>query len=362
LKLPEEELKLPDRNVKLTYVPLGIVVAICPWNFPLGQASLKFLPALAAGNTVILKPSPFVPYSALKIIEIAQQFLPPGVLQVLGGGDDLGPLLTAHPDVNKITFTGSTVTGKRVMQACAGTLKRVTLELGGNDACIVCPDVDVDAIAGEIALGAFFNTGQVCTGTKRLYVHKDIYPQMLKALSKATKELKVGGPEEEGVMIGPLQNKMQFDKIKAVYEEVEKGKFAVEKGQEVGPKGFFLQPTIIDNPPNDASIMIDEQMGPIVPMQPWSDEEDVIKRANGTDMGLGGSVWSKDLDRAQRIAEALDTGSVFLNSMPKTAIEVPFSGHKSSGLGIEGGPWSLQTYCNQKAYHHFTGAGGWQGH
>ncbi|KIN03246.1 hypothetical protein OIDMADRAFT_40839 [Oidiodendron maius Zn] len=334
-ELPETTITLPDREVKLKYVPVGVVVAICPWNFSLGQASLKFLPALAAGNTVILKPSPFVPYSALKLVEVARQFLPPGVLQVLGGDDQLGPWYTSHPGVDKISFTGSTATGKKVLQSCANTMKG-----GGNDACIVCPDVEINAIADELLLGAFFNTGQVCTATKRLFVHKDIYPQMLQAISSALKRLKVGGPEEEGVMIGPLQNKMQFEKMKIVYEEVAKG-----------------WPTVVDNPPSDSLLMTEEQMGPILPMQPWTEEEDVIWRANDSDMGLGGSVWSKDVDRTQIIADSLDTGSVFITSMPKTSIRVPLSGHKESGLGAEGGPWSLQTHCNQKAYHRFTTQG-----
>jgi len=240
------------------------------------------------------------------------------------------------------------------MENASKTLKRVTLELGGNDACIVCPDVDVDAIAAELVLGAFFNTGQICTATKRVYIHKDIYPQLLKAMSTATKNLKVGGPDEPGVMIGPLQNKMQYDKVKGLYEDNVEGKFTTEVGGSVeGLKGFFLQPTIVDAPPEESRIMLEEQMGPIVPTQSWTDEADVIKRANDSTMGLGASVWSNDAKRAQSIADQLDAGTIFINSMPKLSIRVPFSGHKESGIGVEAGHTALLSYTNHKAYHYF---------
>ncbi|KAI9735360.1 MAG: hypothetical protein M1818_006555 [Claussenomyces sp. TS43310] len=346
LNLPEETIEESDRTVVIKCVPIGVVAAICPWNFPLGQVNMKFLPALLAGNTVIIKPSPFTPYSALKVVELAQQYLPPGVLQVLGGGDQLGPWLVAHPDVDKISFTGSIATGKKIMESAAKTLKRVTLELGGNDACIICPDVDVDAIAAELVLGAFFNTGQICTATKRVYIHKDIYKQALQAIQKATKDLQVGAPTTKGVMIGPLQNKMQFEKVKGYYQEG-----GLEDG-DTG-KGFFLKPTIVDSPPEDSRIMVEEQMGPILPTQSWSDQEDVIQRANDSSMGLGASVWSKDTKRAQTIADRLDAGTIFINSMPKLSIRVPFSGHKESGIGVEAGHTAMLSYCNQKAYHYF---------
>jgi len=356
LKLPTEIIQESDRECHVHYVPLGVVACILPWNFPFGQATLKALPALLAGNACILKPSPFTPYSALKLVEIAQQVLPPGLLQVLGGDEHLGPWLTTHPDINKISFTGSTATGKKVMQAAAGTLKRVTLELGGNDAAIVCPDVDVQKVATDLVFGSFFNTGQVCTGTKRIYIHEDIYDETLKAMAVAAKKLKVGNGSEEGVIIGPLQNKMQYEKVKHLYEEAEKKHFKAHNGFDIdlkANKGFFLQPKIIDNPPNDAEIVTEEQMGPIVPTQPWKDEAEVIARTNNTSMGLGASVWAKDPAHAARIGEQLEVGSVFINSFPKMAIRLPFSGHKESGIGIEGGPHSLVTYCNQQVIHFF---------
>jgi len=237
------------------------------------------------------------------------------------------------------------------MESASKTLKRVTLELGGNDACIVCPDIDVEKIAAELVLGAFFNTGQICTATKRVYIHKDIYPQMLKAMNKAAADLKVGNPITKGVMIGPLQNKMQYDKVKELYAESHITPELAPDVKELG--GFFLQPTIVDAPPETSRIMVEEQMGPIVPTQSWTDEADVIKRANDSSMGLGASIWSKDKERLQRIADQLDAGSLFLNSMPKMSIRIPFSGHKESGLGVEAGHTALLTYCNHKAYHYF---------
>jgi len=337
----------------LRYVPLGIVAAICPWNYPLGQATMKFLPGLAAGNTVIVKPSPFAPYSALKLVEIAQQVLPPGVLQVLNGDDKLGPWLVNHPDVNKISFAGSTATGKRIMESAAKTLKRVTLELGGNDACIVCADADIKKVAPEVVTGAFFNTGQVCAGTKRIYIHQDIYPQFLEAMAAFAKTLKVGDASEDGVFMGPLQNEMQYTKVKGLYEDAKANGYKTLVS-ETAPKskGYFCEPTIVDAPPNNARVVTEEQFGPIVPTMPWTDEADVIERVNNSPMGLGASVWSKDVDHARRIAEQLEVGSVYINSFEKVSIKVPFGGHKESGIGFECGPSALVGYTNLQVVHY----------
>lgn len=190
------------------YTPLGVVGAICPWNFPIILSLGKIIPALLTGNSIIVKPSPYTPYTTLKIVELAQEVLPPGVLQALGGDDKLGPMLTQHPGIAKISFTGSIATGKKIMAACASTLKRVTLELGGNDASIILPDVDVKKIAPEIVMGAFQNSGQVCVATKRIYIHQDIYQEMLNEMVNFTKSIKVGSPDS-GALLGPIQNQMQ---------------------------------------------------------------------------------------------------------------------------------------------------------
>ena len=244
-----------------------------------------------------MKPSPYTPYTTLKVVELAQDIFEPGVVQVVGGDDKLGPMLTAHPGISKISFTGSIATGKKIMAACAPTLKRVTLELGGNDASIVLPDVDVEKVAPELVMGAFQNSGQVCVATKRIYIHEDIYDEMLKKMVEFTKTIKVGAPDS-GALLGPIQNPMQYEKVKGFFQDTkEKGyKFAVGEPDVASGKGFYVQPTIIDNPPNDSRIIQEEPFGPIVPTQPWKDEEEVIKRANNSLAGLGACVWGKHVN------------------------------------------------------------------
>ncbi|KAL9116171.1 MAG: hypothetical protein Q9227_000541 [Pyrenula ochraceoflavens] len=336
------------------YVPLGVVAAICPWNFPITLSLGKIIPALLTGNCIIVKPSPFTPYTALKIVEIAQQIFPPGVVQVLGGDDTLGPQLVAHPNIHKISFTGSVATGKKVMQAAAPTLKRVTLELGGNDATIVLPDVDVAAVAPQVVLGSFGNSGQICVAVKRIYVHESIYEPFVKAMVEFTKTLKVGDPnEEDGVMVGPIQNKMQYDRVKGFFEDSKKNgyKFAVGPTDVATSKGYFVQPTIIDNPPNDSRIISEEPFGPIVPCQPYTDLDEVIARANHTNTGLGACVWGSNVDKAEEVAMQLQAGSVFVNSYEKPSPEAVFGGVKESGIGGEWGTKGYLAYCNPHVMH-----------
>jgi acyl-CoA reductase-like NAD-dependent aldehyde dehydrogenase len=246
----------------MRHVPLGVVGAICPWNFPLPISMNKIGPALLTGSTIIVKPSPFTPYSILKLVEISQKFLPPGVLQALNGDDKLGPLMTEHPGINMITFTGSTPTGKRVMASCAKSVKRVTLELGGNSAAIICPDVDVNKVAPKVALAAFFNSGQICVASKRLYVHKEIYQDMLQAVKKVVESWKTAPAVEEGTMLGPVQNKMQHAIVKDFFEDCASQGYDFALPGNVGDgKGFVVQPAIIDNPPDSARIVQEEQFG-----------------------------------------------------------------------------------------------------
>ncbi|CAK1356897.1 unnamed protein product [Cercospora beticola] len=352
LDIPEESMEDDQKVITTRYTPLGVVGAICPWNFPIILSLGKIIPALLTGNTIIVKPSPFTPYTTLKVVEIAQEVLPPGVLQAIGGDDYLGPMLTAHPDIAKISFTGSIATGKKIMQACAATLKRVTLELGGNDASIVLPDVDVKKVAPELVMGAFQNSGQVCVATKRIYIHKDIYDEMLSEMVSFTKTLTVGAPSE-GAFLGPIQNAMQYEKVKTYFEDTKKQgyKFAVGSEEVQAGKGFFIQPTIIDNPPNDSKIIQEEPFGPIVPTQPWEDEEEVIKRANASNAGLGACVWGKDVKHAEEIGKRLEAGSVFINSWEKPTPQAFFAGHKESGIGGEWGKEGLKAYCNAHVMH-----------
>ncbi|KAG9948183.1 betaine aldehyde dehydrogenase 1, partial [Aureobasidium melanogenum] len=355
LDIPEEKIEDDEKIMTTRYTPLGVVGAICPWNFPLILSFGKICPALLTGCTIIVKPSPFTPYSSLKAIELAQTIFPPGVVQVLGGDDKLGPMFTEHPGIAKISFTGSTVTGKKIMAACSKTLKRVTLELGGNDASIVREDVDIEATAPQLVMGAFQNSGQVCVATKRIYIHEKIYRPMVDAMSKAAANLKVGTPDEKGIMLGPIQNQMQYEKVKTFFQDSkDKGyKFAAGSADVENKAGFWLQPAIIDNPPNDSKIIQEEQFGLILPVQPYSDEEEVIRRANNSNSGLGACVWSKDEEAAHRIALRLQAGSVFVNSFEKLTPQAIFGGHKESGIGAEWGTQGLLSYCNPQVIHFY---------
>ncbi|KAF7188545.1 putative aldehyde dehydrogenase FUS7 [Pseudocercospora fuligena] len=354
LDIPEEVFEDDEKTITTRYTPLGVIGAICPWNFPIILSVGKIVPALLTGNTIIVKPSPFTPYTTLKVVEIAQEIYGPGIVQAIGGDDYLGPMLTANPDIAKISFTGSIATGKKIMAACANTLKRVTLELGGNDASIVLPDVDVKKTAPELVMGAFQNSGQVCVATKRIYIHKDIYTEMVQEMVNFTKTLTVG-PPSEGAFLGPIQNKMQYDKVVSYFKDTKEHgyKFAVGPEEVMAGKGFFVQPTIIDNPPNDSKIIQEEPFGPIVPTQPWEDEEEVIKRANASNAGLGACVWGKDVKRAEAIGKRLEAGSVFVNSWEKPTPQAFFGGHKESGIGGEWGKEGLKAYCNAHVLHSY---------
>ncbi|CAH0056304.1 unnamed protein product [Clonostachys solani] len=344
-----------DRTAIVRYVPLGVVAGIIPWNFPLAIGVGKLFPALLAGNAFIWKPSPFSPYSALKIAELGARILPPGVLQALSGDESLGPHFTAHPDIAKIGFTGSVETGKRIMAACASTLKRVTLELGGNDAAIVCDDVDIDVVVPKIAFLTFVHVGQICMNVKRIYVHENIYDKFLAALVEATKKFPKGDHTEPRAFFGPIQNRMQYEKLQNFYSHIEKDNWkaalgGVPESNNGESKGFYIPATIIDNPPEDSRIVTEEPFGPIAPVLKWKDEDDVIARANATRFGLGGSVWSKDVERARRMAEQLEAGSIWVNTAFELAPNVPFGGHKESGLGMEWGELGLKGWCNPQAY------------
>ncbi|KAF2100305.1 aldehyde dehydrogenase [Rhizodiscina lignyota] len=353
LEIPEETFEDDDKVIKTRYMPLGVCGAICPWNYPLLLSLGKIVPAVLTGNTIIVKPSPFTPYTSLKLIELAQEVFPPGVVQVIGGNDKLGASMTTHPGIDKISFTGSIPTGKKVMEACAKTLKRVTLELGGNDATIILPDVDVEKVAPEVAMGAFQNSGQVCVATKRIYIHESIYQPFLDAMVRFTKSIKVGGYDEEGVLLGPIQNSMQYEKVKGYFNDTKVNgyKFAVGQPDVAAGKGFFVQPTIIDNPPEDSKIVQEEPFGPIVPAMPYSDLEDAIARANNTLTGLGATVWGKDVEAAEKVAFRLEAGSVWVNSYEKPTPQALFGGVKQSGLGGEWGKTGLLAYLNPHVIH-----------
>ncbi|CAK7236840.1 hypothetical protein SCUCBS95973_009746 [Sporothrix curviconia] len=321
LSIREEDERIEDeeRIIITRHTPVGVVAAICPWNFPLVLSVGKILPALLTGCCIIVKPSPYTPYSALKVAELAASIFPPGVLQAVGG-DLAGPLLVNHPRVNKIAFTGSSATGKKVLAAAAGTVKRVTLELGGNDAAIILPDVDIASVAPEVVLGSFIFSGQVCLAIKRVYVHDDIYQDFVRAMVDAAAKLVVGKPRDARTTLGPMQNAMQYGKVRDLIQDCKDQGYTFALGPPSldDAAGFYISPSIVDNPPDTARIVVEEQFGPVLPVLRWRDEADVIARANEGVSGLGSSVWSSDRANAERIGRHMQTGSVFINSWAKT--------------------------------------------
>ena len=348
--LPDELVEETDeRRVITRFTPVGVVGAIVPWNFPILLSIWKIAPALMAGCTLVLKPSPYTPLCDLKMVELAQQAFPPGVLSAVSGGDDLGRWITSHPGINKVAFTGSTETGRHVMRSAADTIKRVTLELGGNDPAIVLPDVDAKAIAPELFWAAFQNNAQFCNVSKRLYIHEDVYDEVRDALVEFIKaNIKVGDGTLEDTDLGPIQNSMQYGKVKDYFADCHANgyKFALGGKIDENAKGWFVPVSLVDNPPENSRIVQEEPFGPILPLLKWSDEDDVIARANDTIYGLGATVWGKDLNAVERIGSQLEAGTVWLNEVHQYSPFQAFGGHKQSGLGCENSLHGLMEYTN----------------
>lgn len=337
------------RSVEVRRTPLGVVGAITPWNFPVLLAIWKIAPALVAGNTMVLKPSPYTPLCTLKLGEILRDVVPPGVLNIVSGGNELGVWMTSHPDIRKISFTGSTETGRKIMASASGNLKRVTLELGGNDPAIVLPDVDVPAVAKELFWAAFQNSAQFCVAAKRIYIHADIYDELSEALVAYARTVKVGDGSEQGTDLGPIQNRMQFDKLKELLADARnKGLKFLLGGDIPDGKGFFVPITIIDNPPEDSRVVVEEAFGPVLPLLKFNDIDDVVRRANDTEYGLAGSVWSGDVNAARKVAERMETGTVWINEIHSFSPHIAFGGHKQSGIGIENALDGLSEYTNSQ--------------
>lgn len=324
-------------------VPVGVVGGIVPWNFPVMMAMQKIAPAMLSGCTIVLKPSPFTPLTTLKLAELIKDVVPAGVVNVITGEDSLGPLITEHPDIDKITFTGSTATGKKIMEGASKDLKRITLELGGNDASIVLPDADVQKVAEQLFWSSFSNAGQICVAAKRIYIHEDIYDELSQAIAEYAKTVTVGDGSQQGTGVGPIQNRKQFDRVCELIEDARDNGYKFLVGGEVDPSGsgYYVPITILDNPPEDARIVVEEQFGPVMPLMKFSTDEEVIERANNSDYGLAGAVWTKDTERGVRIAEQLETGTVWINEFLHLSPFTPFGGHKQSGFGAEYGKEGL---------------------
>jgi acyl-CoA reductase-like NAD-dependent aldehyde dehydrogenase len=334
-----------DKHIELRYRPLGVVGIITPWNAPVNLALGPLVSALYTGNTVILKPSPYTPLTTLKVGEILGEIFPAGVVNVLAGGDELGAAMTAHPNIDKVSFTGSVATGKKVLASASATLKRVTLELGGNDPAIVLGDVDAKAIAKKIFFASFVNSGQVCMAIKRIYAHESIYDDLCNALVEEARKAKVGNGLDAGTELGPIQNKMQYDKVVGIIEDTKKSGAKFLAGGEIpaGP-GYFLPPTLVTDIADDSRLVQEEQFGPIVPILKFTDIDDAVRRANDTRFGLSASVWTKDVARGAEIAARLEVGTAWVNQHRTTSAFVPFGGAKESGLGRQYSALGLKSY------------------
>ncbi|WP_413870488.1 aldehyde dehydrogenase family protein [Albidovulum sp.] len=348
LSLPVKTIQNDNRGtVELHRKPLGVVGSITPWNFPVLIAVWHVVPAVLTGNTVVIKPSPYTPLTTLRFVELMNEVLPAGVLNSLSGDDrglNLGALMSAHPGIRKIVFTGSSETGRKVAASAAGTMKRLTLEMGGNDAGIVLPDADPKAIAEGVFWGAFINNGQTCAAIKRLYVHEDVYDAVCEELVSYARGVSVGDGAEEGTALGPMQNRMQFDKVSRLVADA-KTRGRVLIGGEPG-EGLFFPPTIIADLEDGVALVDEEQFGPALPIIRYRDIDEAIARANDSPWGLGGSIWSKDIQKARGLALRLETGSAWVNKHVAIQPDAPFGGVKGSGLGTEFGEEGLQEYTD----------------
>ncbi|HTO53338.1 MAG TPA: aldehyde dehydrogenase family protein [Myxococcota bacterium] len=343
LQIPVEVIAdTPQNRTEVRRRALGVVAAITPWNFPLMLAVWKIAPALLAGNTVVIKPSPYTPLTTLKLGEILRSVVPPGVVNVVSGGNELGGWMTAHPIPRKVSFTGSVATGKKVNIAAAPDLKRVTLELGGNDAAILLGDIDVKSTAQKVFWGAFENSGQICSAIKRVYVPENLYSSVVAELQEIAKTVKVGNGLEAGTQLGPLNNKMQYDRVNELVADAKQhGAKIVTGGQKLSNKGYFIAPTIVSEISDGTRLVDEEQFGPALPVIPYRNVEDAVERANATHYGLSGSVWSANPEKAAEVARQLDTGTAWVNQHLAIAPNLPFGGAKWSGIGVENGPWGL---------------------
>ncbi|WP_423603448.1 aldehyde dehydrogenase family protein [Sphingomonas sp. MS122] len=347
LELPDEILRDDERGrVELRYHPLGVVGAIAPWNFPVALAMHKVAQALYTGNSLVLKPSPFTPLTTLAVGALAADLLPPGVLNVVAGGNDLGAWMTAHPDIDKISFTGSVATGKKVLASASATLKRVTLELGGNDATLVLDDADLDLAAAGIARSGFFNCGQICMAIKRVYVAESVHDALVEKLIAKVGALKVGPGTIPGMDMGPIQNRAQYGKVRAYLEDAiaRPGAEVLTGGNIPDGEGYFIEPTIIAGLDDDVPLVCEEQFGPVLPVLAFASEDEAVARANHGRLGLGASVWSRDPRRAHEVAGRLMAGTVWINRHGLNESDVPFGGMKESGYGREHGVLGIRSY------------------
>jgi acyl-CoA reductase-like NAD-dependent aldehyde dehydrogenase len=350
LELPVEVIQdNDDARIEVHRKPLGVVGSITPWNWPLMIAIWHVIPALRAGNTVVIKPSELTPVATVRFVELANAILPPGVLNIVTGksGSGIGAAIARHPGIDKIVFTGSTATGKQIMQNAATNLKRLTLELGGNDAGIVLPDVDPKTMAPKLFGVAFNNNGQTCACLKRLYVHESIYEEMCSELAKIAQETIVGNGLNPETQLGPVQNQAQLSFVQELAEDARAhGARFLCGGRVVDGNGYFYEPTIVADVTDGLRLVDEEPFGPILPVIKYSDIDDVIRRANDNPNGLGGSIWSNDRAKAAQLALRLECGTAWVNEHGAIQPDAPFGGVKQSGIGVEFGRYGLEEYTS----------------
>lgn len=347
--LPDKVLRhnSTERIIEQHY-PQGVVAAIMPWNRPITLLSFKLGPALITGNTVIAKPAPTTPLSTLLIGEIAADILPAGVFQTLVDQNDLGPLLTSHPDIAHVSFTGSTATGKKVLAGAAQTLKRFTLELGGNDVAIILDDADLDVVIPKIFQAAMINAGQVCYATKRVYAPRHMLNEVARLLGEQADQAKLGDGLDPAHQIGPLQNRTQFEKVLALIEETRSEGTLVTGGKVLLGGGYFITPAIVRDLRDDARLVREEQFGPVLPVLPYDDLESVIARANDSEYGLGGSIWTSDVERGIQLASRIESGTVWVNRHMSLPFDVAFGGAKQSGIGLQNGTQGMEDFTQRR--------------
>ena len=350
LSLPSKTLEESDQNrIVLHREPLGVVASITPWNWPLIIAIWHIVPGIRTGNAVVIKPSPFTPLSTLRMVELLNEVLPPGLLNSVSGGDQLGADLTNHPGVDKIVFTGSISTGKKVMACAANNITPVTLELGGNDPGILLPGTDPAPFIERLFFGSMMNSGQTCGALKRLYVQENDLSGTAEALVEFSKKVPMGDGMNPDSVLGPLQNERQFNRVIELVEDAKAaGGKALIGGHPVGGKNYFYPVTIMTELSDGVRLVDEEQFGPVLPIVTYTDLDDAIRRANGTDFGLTASVWGTDRDMTSKVAARLEAGTVYENKHADIAPHVPFGGIKSSGIGVEFGEEGLAAYTSIK--------------
>jgi len=346
---------IPTGQNQLTYTvrePIGVVAAIVPWNFPLMIGMWKIAPALACGCTVVLKPAEITSLTALKIGELALEAgLPPGTLNVVpGSGRTAGQALVDHPDVDKVSFTGSPAVGRQILQGASGNLKRVTLELGGKSANIIFPDADVDKAVRAAGSGIFFNTGQVCSAGSRILVHESIHDEVVEKLTARAESMRLGDPRDESTSMGPVVSEVQMERI-LEYIEIGKSEGAslVTGGGRRGDNGYFVEPTVFAGVQHEMRISQEEIFGPVAAVIPFTDEDDALRIANGTVYSLAAGVWTSDIGRSLRFTRQLKAGTVWVNTYGPTDIRLPWGGARDSGLGREHGDAAIENFTETKS-------------